>query len=97
MPCYLPCVFSILGLAVTDLFCPAADWWPAAGWPWNGCSCSGSCLPLIAHFAALTWVLCCRTFEVELPAGTVANKKITYTNPYQVCVCVCMGAAQHVQ
>lgn len=25
-----------------------------------------------------------RTFEVELPAGTVANKKITYTNPYQV-------------
>ncbi|KXZ51260.1 hypothetical protein GPECTOR_13g747 [Gonium pectorale] len=24
-----------------------------------------------------------RTFEVELPVGTVANKKITYTNPYQ--------------
>ncbi|GLC73822.1 hypothetical protein PLESTF_001424700 [Pleodorina starrii] len=23
-----------------------------------------------------------RTFEVELPVGTVANKKITYTNPY---------------
>lgn len=24
-----------------------------------------------------------RTFEIEMPAGTVANKKITYTNPYQ--------------
>ncbi|GFR44041.1 hypothetical protein Agub_g5201 [Astrephomene gubernaculifera] len=24
-----------------------------------------------------------RTFEVELPVGAVANKKITYTNPYQ--------------
>lgn len=24
-----------------------------------------------------------RTFEVELPAGTVGNKKIMYTNPYQ--------------
>lgn len=24
-----------------------------------------------------------RTFEVELPAGSVANKKISYTNPYQ--------------
>lgn len=23
-----------------------------------------------------------RTFEIELPAGTVANKKISYTNPY---------------
>ncbi len=27
--------------------------------------------------------LCCRTFEVELPAGSVGNKKINYTNPYQ--------------
>ncbi|GFH23924.1 uncharacterized protein HaLaN_21619, partial [Haematococcus lacustris] len=24
-----------------------------------------------------------RTFEVELPVGSVANKKISYTNPYQ--------------